>query len=54
MTLRKCITLKYLTHKNKMISLLHTNACSLNKKFDDLQHFLSCTKKVFDIIENVC
>ena len=30
-------------HKNKPLSLL--NACSLSKNFDDLQHFLSCTKK---------
>ena len=37
--------------KNKSLSLLHINACSLNKSFDDLQHFLSCTKKNFDIIE---
>ena len=29
-------------HKNKPLSLL--NACSLSEKFDDLQHFLSCTK----------
>ena len=29
-------------HKNKPLSLL--NACSLSKNFDDLQHFLSCTK----------
>ena len=28
MTLRKCITLKYLT-KNKLLSLFHINACSL-------------------------
>ena len=26
------------------------NTFSLNKKFDDLQHLLSCTKKFFDII----
>ena len=36
--------------KNKSISLFHINACSLNKNFDDLQHLLSSTKKVFDII----
>ena len=30
--------------------LFHINACSLNKHFDDLQHLLSSTKKVFDII----
>ena len=37
-------------HKNKSLSLFHINACSLNKNFDDLQHLLSSTKKVFDII----
>ena len=36
-------------HKNKSLSLFHINACFfLNKSFDDLQHFLCCTKK-FDI-----
>ena len=30
--------------KNKSLSLLHINACSLNKNFDDLQHLLNCTK----------
>ena len=37
-------------HKNKSLSLFHINACSLNKNFDDLQHLLSSTEKVFDII----
>ena len=37
-------------HKNKSLSLFHLNACSLNKNFDDLQHLLSCTWKMFDII----
>ena len=37
-------------YKNKLLSLFHINACSLNKNFDDLQHLLSCTKKFFDII----
>ena len=37
-------------HKNKSLSLFHINACSLNKNFDDLQHLLSSTKTVFDII----
>ena len=32
-------------HKNKPLSLLHINACSLSKNFDDFQHLLSCTKK---------
>ena len=30
--------------------MFHKNTCSLNKNFDDLQHFLSCTKNNFDII----
>ena len=30
-------------HKNKLLSLFHINACSLNKNFDDLQHLLNCT-----------
>ena len=37
-------------HKNKSLSLFHLNACSLNKNFDDLQHLLSCSRKMFDII----
>ena len=37
-------------HKNKLLSLFHTNPCSLNKNFDDLQYLLSCTKTIFDII----
>ena len=37
-------------HNNKLLSLFHINACSLNKNFGDLQHLLSCTKKNFDII----
>ena len=36
--------------KNKALSLFHTNACSLSKNFDDLQHLLSCTKRIFHII----
>ena len=32
-----------ITRKNKLLSLFHINACSLNKHFDDLQHLLSCT-----------
>ena len=35
---------------NKLLSLFHINACSLNKNFDDLQHLLSCFKKKIDII----
>ena len=37
-------------HKSKSLSLLHINACCLQKTFDDLQHLLSCTKTKFDII----
>ena len=37
-------------HKNKLLSLLYINACSLNKSFDDLQNLLNCTKNNFDII----
>ena len=37
-------------HKNKSLSLFHINACSLTKNFDDFQHLLNCTKKIFDII----
>ena len=37
-------------HKSKLLSLSHINTCSLNKNFDDLQHLLSCTKNLFDII----
>ena len=36
--------------KNKSLTLLHLNACSLNKNFDDLQHLLNCTKNFFDTI----
>ena len=37
-------------YQNKSLSLFQINACSLNKTFDDVQHLLSCTKKVLDII----
>ena len=30
-------------HKNKSLPLFQINTCHLNKNFDDLQHFLSCT-----------
>ena len=36
--------------KNKSLSLFHINACSLSKNFDDLQHLLKCSNKVFDIV----
>ena len=48
MTLRKCITLKYLTIINHHPCSI--NARSLNKNFDDLQHLLICTERNFDII----
>ena len=32
------------------LSLFHTNACSLSKNFDDREHLLKCTNKVFDIV----
>ena len=28
-------------YKNKLLSLFHINACSLNKSFDDPQHLLT-------------
>ena len=37
-------------NKNKSVSLFHINTCSPNKNFDNLQHLLSSTKNVFDII----
>ena len=36
-------------HKNKPLSLFHLNTCSPSKNFDNLQHLLSCTKKI-DIV----
>ena len=36
--------------KTNSLSLFHINACSLNKKFDDLEYLLKCTNKSFDII----
>ena len=38
-------------HKNKSLSLFHINACFLKKKFDKLQHLLSCAKADFDILQ---
>ena len=35
-------------HKNKLLSLFHINACSLNKNLYDHQHVLSCTKIFWD------
>ena len=37
-------------HKNKLLSLFHINAFSLNTNFDDVQYLLSFTKKKFGII----
>ena len=37
------------SQKEKFLSLLHFNACSLNKNFDDLVYLLKCTNKNFDI-----
>ena len=42
-------TLKF-PDKHKSLALFHINACSLNKNFDDLDHQLKCTNKVYDII----
>ena len=42
MTLRKCMTLQYLTKINRYPYL--------NKNFDEIHHLLSCTKKFFDTI----
>ena len=36
--------------KHKSFALFHINACSLNKNFDDLDHLVKCTNKIFDII----
>ena len=36
-------------HKNKPLSFFHINTCSPSKNFDNLQHLLSCTKKI-DIV----
>ena len=37
-------------NKDKLLALFHMNAHCLNKNFDDLQHLLSCTQKIFDVI----
>ena len=51
MTLKKISSCKYydieemsdieIPYKNKLLSLFHINACSLNKSFDDPQHLLT-------------
>ena len=33
-----------ISHENKLLSLFHIDACSINKRFNDLHHLLSCTK----------
>ena len=55
MTLKKISASKYydiveihtieIPHKKKSLFLFHMNSCSL-KNFDDLQHLLSCIKKM--------
>ena len=37
-------------NNSNSLSLFHINACSLSRNFDDFQHLLSCTNKIFDII----
>ena len=37
-------------NNSNSLSLFHINACSLSRNFDDLQHLLSCTNKIFDNI----
>ena len=39
-----------ITNKDKSLPLFNINVCSLNKKFDNLQHLLSSTNKNFDVI----
>ena len=41
-----------ITYNSNSLSLFYINACSLSKNFDDLQHLLSCTNKIFDITAN--
>ena len=36
--------------KEKSLSFFHTNACSLNKSFDDLVCLRKCSNKTFDIL----
>ena len=35
---------------NQTLSLFHLNACSLNKKFDDLEYLIKTTNQTFDVI----
>ena len=41
-------TLKF-PNKHKSLTLFYINACSSNKKFDDSDHLLKCTNKIFEI-----
>ena len=38
-----------LSNKDKSLALIHINACSLNKNFNELEYLLSCTNKNFDL-----
>ena len=40
---------KILTN-NEFLPIFHINACYLDKRFDDLQHLLSCLKNNSDMI----
>ena len=42
-------TLKF-PGKHRYLILFHIDACSLNRNFEDLDHLLNCTNKIFDII----
>ena len=38
------------TNKNESFSMFHTNVCSLNKNFDDLEYLSKCANKKFDVV----
>ena len=40
-------------NKNKSLYLIHINACSLSKNFDDLEYLLKTNKMNFDIITSL-
>ena len=42
-----------ITNKDKSLPLFNINVCSLNKKFDNLQHLLSSTNKNFDNLQHL-
>ena len=50
MTLTKFKLSNFLKKISHYPYFTHTNACSLSKNFDDLEHLLKCTNKVFDIV----